>query len=164
MGNVKILFILRLYRVEMYKLQSDSVMVPFRHSTCVYRIICDSLLLCLTKSGFIDHIRRPSKVLNYLSMIMIQLGKQLSDRINMWTVLKVQRILIFWRIMAISCLIILCTSVYIDDHCALLSYEMTTTYRVLDVCKVPHNLNIVHVRYNNKKHTHCLWLKIMSQM
>ena len=70
----------------MYKLQSDSVMVPFRLSTCVYWMIYDSLLWCLANSGFIDHIRRPSTVLNYLSMIMVQVGKQLSDR----TVLKVQ--------------------------------------------------------------------------
>ena len=64
----------------MYK--SDSVMVPFRHSTCVHWMINDSLLWCLANSGFIDHIRRASHVLNYLSMIMVQLGKQLSDRIN----------------------------------------------------------------------------------
>ena len=80
---MKIPLILRLYRGEKYKLQSDSVMVPFRHSTCVYCMIYDRLLWCLTNSGFIDHIRRSSKVLNYLSMIMIQLGKHLSDRINM---------------------------------------------------------------------------------
>ena len=67
----------------MYTLQSDSVMVPFRHSTYVYWMICDSLLWCLTNSGFMDHIRRPSKVRNYLSMIIVQLDKQLSDRINM---------------------------------------------------------------------------------
>ena len=67
----------------MYKLQSDSVMVSFRHSTCVYWMIYDSLLWYLTNSGCTDHIQRPSKVLNYLSMIMVQFGKQLSDRINM---------------------------------------------------------------------------------
>ena len=74
----------------MYKLQSDSVMVSFRHSICVYWIIYGSLLWWLTNSGFIDHIRRPSKVLNYLSMVTVELGKQLSDRIKMRTVLKVQ--------------------------------------------------------------------------
>ena len=82
-GNVKIPLIVRLYISEMYKLQSDSVMVPFRHSICVFLIIYDSLSWCLTNSGFLDHIPRPSKALNYLSMIMVQLGKQPSDRINM---------------------------------------------------------------------------------
>ena len=67
----------------MYKLQSDSVMVPFRHSTCVYWMIYDSLSWCLTNSSLVDHIRRVSKVLNYLSMIMVQLCEQMSDQIYM---------------------------------------------------------------------------------
>ena len=66
--------------------------------------------------------------------------------------------------MAVNCLIILCTSVYIDDHYASLSYEMTTAYRVLDVCKLPDNLNIVHVRLNTENNTLFLWLKIIQQI
>ena len=51
-----ILLILRKYQGEMYKLQSDSVMVPFRHSACVYLMIYDSLSWCLMTSGFIYHM------------------------------------------------------------------------------------------------------------
>ena len=70
-------------------------------------------------------------------------------------------ILLFWWIAAVNCLIILnCISVYIDDHYALLSYEMTTTYRVLYVCKLPHTLNIVHVRQNKENNILFLWLKL----
>ena len=176
-GNVKIRLIVRLYLSEMCKLQSESVMVPFRHSTCVYLMIYDSLSWCLTNSGFLD-----------LSMIMLQLGKQLSDRINKWTVKFIHTrrrktkfptiyptkylpndkfeysyplILTFWWIAAVNCLIILnCISVYIDDHYPLLSYEMTTAYRALYVCKLLHNLTIVHVRLNKENNIIFLLLKL----